>query len=229
MHISRDEIHIWFADLRSLAHDLERMRPLLSPDEELRAARYAFDIHRNRFILRRGLLRTVLAHYVAGGPKNLVFTYGPAGKPALLIGPRFNLSDSEDYVILAVVTGCPIGVDIERIRPIPDAAEIATRFFSAAESAALSTVAPERHAEAFLACWTRKEAFLKATGGGLSTPLDSFQVELLPEREPRFLRIDTQLGHSSDWSLYDLRPATDAIAAVAVPGCGWHIRVIPYS
>lgn len=227
MHLPQDEIHIWFADLRSRAHELERMRALLSPDEALRAARYAFDIHRNRFVLRRGLVRTILARYVARAPESLAFLYGPAGKPALTEGPRFNLSDSEDYLVLAATAGRELGVNIETIRRIPDAAGIARRFFSAAESAALSTVAPDRHAEAFLACWTRKEAFLKATGGGLSTPLDSFDVELVPEREPRFLRIDSQWGLASEWSLYDFRPAPDAIAALAVRGCGWCLRMIP--
>lgn len=222
------EIRVCHADLRTLAGRLEAWRPLLSPDEVERAARYKTAELRDRCVLRRGLLRVMLGRCTGRAPADLRFDYGPQGKPLLAGGPAFNLADSKDEVLLAVAPAVDLGVDIERMRTLPDADGIAERFFAPAERAAFAAVPEPLRAEAFLNAWTRKEAFIKATGAGLSMPLDKFAVELTPGRPPCLLSIDDSLGagRAEDWSLFDLRPTPETIAAVAVRGIGWQIVTI---
>lgn len=227
--LKNGEIRVCHADLRRLAGRLEALRPLLSPDEVERAARYKLPELRDRCLLRRGLLRLMLGRCVGRAPETLVFDYGPQGKPLLPGGPAFNLADCKDDVLMGVApaadSGLGLGVDIERMRVLPDAEGIAERFFAPAERAAFAAVPEPLRAEAFLNAWTRKEAFIKATGAGLSMPLDQFAVELTPGRPARLLSIDDSLGagRAEDWSLFDLRPAPGTLAALAVRGTVWRI------
>ena len=219
------EIQVWYADLRGLAHRLEAFRALLSPDEAARAARFATEELRNRCVLRRGLLRHLLGQVLDRTPATLAFSYGPMGKPALPGGPAFNLADCKDHVLIAIapVGSVELGVDVERLRRVPDAAGIAERFFAPAERAALAALPDALRDEGFLNGWTRKEAFIKATGQGLSTSLDRFAVELAPDRPVRLLSLDGALeaGDAAEWSLFDLRPAPGLVGALAVRGGGW--------
>lgn len=225
------EIQLWYADLRGLAHRLEALRALLSPDETERAARFATQELRNRCALRRGVLRHLLGQALGRDPATLAFVYGPMGKPFLPDGPAFNLADCKDDVLIAVAPGetVELGVDIERLRRVPDAAGIAERFFAPEEGAAFAALPDALRDEAFLNGWTRKEAFIKATGQGLSTPLDRFAVELAPGRPARLLRLDHTLeaGSAADWSLFDLRPAPGLVGALAVRGDGWRPALRP--
>ena len=219
------EIQLCYADLRGLAHRLEAFRALLSPDEAARAARFATEELRTRSALRRGLLRHRLGRVLGRDPASLVFAYGPMGKPFLPGGPAFNLADCKDHVLIAIAPGetVELGVDVERLRSVPDAAGIAERFFAPEERDAFAALPEALRDEAFLNGWTRKEAFIKATGQGLSTPLDRFAVELTPGRPARLLSLDGALeaGRATDWSLFDLRPAPGLVGALAVRGDGW--------
>ncbi|WP_454017354.1 4'-phosphopantetheinyl transferase family protein [Azospirillum sp. Marseille-Q6669] len=223
------EIQLCYADLRGLAHRLEAFRALLSPDEAARAARFATEELRTRCALRRGLLRHLLGRVMGRDPASLVFAYGPMGKPSLPGGPAFNLADCKDHVLIAIAPATArsatveLGVDIERLRSVADAAGIAERFFAPEERAAFAALPEALRDEAFLNGWTRKEAFIKATGQGLSTPLDRFAVELTPGRPARLLSLDGALeaGRATDWSLFDLRPAPGLVGALAVRGDGW--------
>lgn len=219
------EIQLCYADLRGLAHRLEAFRALLSPDEAARAARFATEALRARCALRRGLLRHLLGRVVGRDPAALAFAYGPMGKPSLPGGPAFNLADCKDHVLIAIAPHetVELGVDVERLRSVPDAAGIAERFFAPEERAAFAALPEALRDEAFLNGWTRKEAFIKATGQGLSTPLDRFAVELVPGRPARLLSLDGALeaGSAADWSLFDLRPAPGLVGALAVRGGGW--------
>lgn len=219
------EIQLCYADLRGLAHRLEAFRALLSPDEAARAARFATEELRTRCVLRRGLLRHRLGRVTGRDPASLAFAYGPMGKPSLPGGPAFNLADCKDHVLIAIapVETVELGVDVERLRSVPDAAGIAERFFAPEERAAFAALPDALRDEAFLNGWTRKEAFIKATGQGLSTPLDRFAVELVPGRPARLLSLDGALeaGRPADWSLFDLRPAPGLVGALAVRGDGW--------
>lgn len=219
------EIQLWYADLRGLAHRLDAFRALLSPDEAARAARFATEELRTRCALRRGLLRHLLGRVLGRDPASLAFAYGPMGKPFLPGGPAFNLADCKDHVLIAIapVERVELGVDVERLRSVPDAAGIAERFFAPEERDAFAALSDALRDEAFLNGWTRKEAFIKATGQGLSTPLDRFAVELTPGRPVRLLGLDGALeaGSALDWSLFDLRPAPGLVGALAVRGEGW--------
>ncbi|AWU97094.1 4'-phosphopantetheinyl transferase family protein [Azospirillum ramasamyi] len=221
-------VRVWFADLSGLAAHKAAFRALLSADEVERADRFVMERLTDRFVLRRGLLRLLLGRCTGRDPAGLVFDYGTHGKPALPGGPAFNLSDSEDSLAIAVAAEGRIGVDIERLRPIESADGIADRFFHAAERSALQRLAPDRRDEGFLLAWTRKEAFIKAAGVGLSMPLDEFAVEVTPGAPPALLEIGEglrgEVGVPGDWSLFDCRVLPDTVAAIAAHGTGWTVE-----
>jgi 4'-phosphopantetheinyl transferase len=228
------EVHVWSVDLDpppALAAALGR---LLAPDERERAARFRFDEHRRRYAVGRGALRTLLGAYVGERPEALRFGYGPRGKPELADFPAlgFNLSNSEDLALVGVLRGREIGVDVEYMKPMPDLAQIAERFFCAAETAKLLALPEERRREAFFNCWTRKEAYLKAVGEGLAAPLDSFEVTLTPDEEARMLFLKGDAGAAERWFYRHLRPAPDYIGALTIegePGESWAVRPLRFT
>jgi 4'-phosphopantetheinyl transferase len=138
--------------------------------------------------------------------------YGERGKPRICGGYRlrFNLSHSGGQALYALALDCEVGVDLEQIRPMPDCDSIAARFFSAAEVRDLLSVPPDQRVEAFFACWTRKEAYVKAVGDGLCLPLDSFRVSMLPSEPPQL----DATGDSHEWSLFDVSPGQGYAAAL---------------
>jgi 4'-phosphopantetheinyl transferase len=219
------EIHLWWIPLSGDAHTIERQREMLSTDELDRAGRFYFDVHRHRFIIGRGALRRILSLYVNLQPRDLEFVYGPKGKPELSSGQnpgriRFNLSNSSDLALLAVVRDQELGVDLEFVKADFGGIEIAERFFSATEVETLFAIdAAERNA-AFFACWTRKEAFIKAIGEGLSIPLDSFDVAFAPNAKPALTRVEGSPGETSRWSLYDIPAGPEYKAALIITGQG---------
>jgi 4'-phosphopantetheinyl transferase len=152
------------------------------------------------------------------------FVYGPQGKP--MLAPtlqnvsstlRFNASNSGNLAAYAFAHGCEIGVDVERHRALPDFENIARRFFSPEETAELLELSPGEKTSAFFNCWTRKEAFIKALGGGLSIPLDSFRVTLGPGVAARMVSLDGSNDAARRWTLYDFIPAPDYAGAIAYP------------
>jgi 4'-phosphopantetheinyl transferase len=169
---------------------LTRLRLLLDAGERARAERFVFERHRRRFTAARGLLRETLAAELGGDPAALRFEYGPRGKPRLAAGSddglRFNVSHSGELLLIALARGAELGVDVEAVRPDIDHAAIARRFFSACEQAALLALPDPLRARGFFAIWTRKEAYVKLLGGGLSIPLDGFDVSL--DEPARLLR-----------------------------------------
>ena len=166
------DIHVWTFSLDVSPSVLIVLEGFLSPAEIERARRFVSDQHRNRFKAGRGIMRILLSRYVREEPGKLEFNYGPHGKP-FLAGAfaqsqlHFNLAHAERLALLAVARGGPIGVDLEKIRPITEADQLATDFFPSLESDALRNLPPEEKAAAFLNLWTRKEAVLKAEGRGL--------------------------------------------------------------
>src|SRR5262249_6099605 len=150
------------------AGTLARLYETLSADERQRAAGFRFERHRSRFIASRGFLRLILGAYLGMLPEAVKFTYGLNGEPGM-DGDRvqFNASHSEDRALYAIALDAPIGVDLEWMRPSLDFDQIARSFFSPVEWAEYRVIPPDRQTEAFFRCWTRKEAFIKATGLGL--------------------------------------------------------------
>jgi 4'-phosphopantetheinyl transferase len=175
------------------------------------------------------LLRTILGRYLDVAPGTVRFCYGPHGKPALIAemaeqtGVRFNVAHSHDLALYAVTRGREVGIDVERIRAEVASTEIAQRFFSPAEVAALCALPDELQTEAFFACWTRKEAYIKATGGGLSHPLDGFDVSLTPGEPVVALRTHADPQEAARWSLRALDPGPGYAAAVAVEATRWNL------
>jgi 4'-phosphopantetheinyl transferase len=214
---------VWHWPLDVSALDVRDLRKVLSPDERERAERYRFDQHRNEFILTRAVLRMVLASYTAQSPENLSFDYSAQGKPALSNGPpdlRFNVSHTEGLAVLALVREREIGVDAEKIRPQPDAQKLAKRFFSLLEQRFLERLSGDELQRAFFRCWTRKEAYIKAKGEGLSIPLHAFDVSLEDDQPAALVGTRPDPTEAGRWTLYNLSVGqgySAALAAANVP------------
>jgi 4'-phosphopantetheinyl transferase len=222
------EVHVWRVRLDVPTAEVEGLRALLTPDEQARAARLLFEGDRRRIIAARGTLRMILGRYLDAPPDSLRFCYTSHGKPALageMESLCFNISHSADLALIAVARERAVGVDIERIRPDVADEQLARRFFSPPEVAALLALPREDRQQGFFSCWTRKEAYIKARGEGLSIPLDQFQVSLAPGEPPALLGV--QGDDPARWSLYDLRPGPGYVAALAVEG--HHLRIKGWS
>ena len=191
---------------------------LLSAAERERARRFAFGRDARRFIVGRGRLRQLLGARLGVRPESVELVYGARGKPALANSGRnslrFNLSHRDDLAVYALSWGCDVGIDVEAIRPLPDADAVAARFFSRPEHAAYRALDPRDRPLGFFQCWTRKEAFIKALGDGLSHPLDSFDVSLAPGAPAEFLRVEAVPGDDRGWRLASFFPAAGFVAAV---------------
>lgn len=185
-------------------------------DELERASRFHFDKHRNSFVIARGFLRHVLSRYFDTEPDALRFSYSEYGKPALDGTLYFNLSHSHRVALLAITEDRQIGVDVEHIRADFATEEIARRFFSHLEVESFNSLRTEEQVAAFFRCWTRKEAFIKATGKGLSQPLDKFDVTLAPGVTAALLRVDED--DASRWSMSDIDAGSDYAGALVVEG-----------
>lgn len=223
------EIHLWRLHLEVPEPDVARLATLLSADERERASRFHFARDRRHFIAARAGMRQILAGYAGEPPERLAFTYSPFGKPALVAEAaplRFNLSHSGGYALLGVTTACEIGVDLERMRPLDDLLAIAGRFFARREFERLQALPAHQHSQAFFRCWTRKEAYIKAIGEGLSCPLDRFAVTFLPEEPVRIESIDGSRLAAAAWTLRAVDPAPGYFAAVAAPR--QHLRLLQW-
>ena len=193
----------------------------LSDGERLRAGRFVFERDRRRFIVGRARLRLCLASRLGVQPDAVEFDYGPRGKPRLSrifadTDLRFNISHSEDVAVYAFSNGREIGVDVEAVREMRDADEIAARFFSRREYEAYLALDSRDRPLGFFNCWTRKEAFIKALGEGLHYPLDRFDVSLAPGEPARILRVEDMPGEQCGWTLHSFMPGPGLAGAVVV-------------
>ena len=224
--LSDTDVHLWRASLILPDSRLHELRQLLSRDERERADRFHFERDRRRYIVARAALRTILGQYTALKPDSLRFRYGQQGKPFLADQPdgkvlNFNLAHSHELALFGFTRGREIGVDLEYVRPLPQLNQIAARFFSAQENAELESLPSSQQQIAFYNCWTRKEAYIKAIGEGLSMPLDAFDVSLLPGDRAALRRVKNDPAEAQRWSMHALTPAANYIAAFIVEGTGW--------
>ena len=213
------QVDVWIA--RFLRDEASPFLPLLDDDERSRAERFRFDRHRDRFLFRRVLRRVLLGRYLGLPPQDLRFGTDAQGKPFLADGTpglAFNASHSGDFAVVAVTAGRAVGVDVERVRPEGGLERVAARFFAADEVEALRKIPAAAQGAAFFRCWTRKEAYLKARGEGLSLSLGRFAVPLTPEPGPALLRFDGDPGEPGRWSREDLDVADGYAGAVVVEG-----------
>lgn len=206
------------------------MRQMLSSDELIRADGFKFRADSQRFIAAHGQLRIILGQYMEVKSDGLRFHQTEYGKPYVvcersLPPPNFNMSHSHDLVLYAFANQRAVGVDVEYIRPELAEEQIAERFFSFREIHALRSLPVELRAKSFFNCWTRKEAFIKAKGMGLSIPLDQFDVTLLPGEPAALLKTIWDETEARRWSLHDIDVGQDFAAAIAVEG---HDREIKY-
>lgn len=215
------EVHVWHTRLES-EDTARRLEPLLSPDEIQRANRFRFAEHRRRFVIARGCLRKLVSAYLQSDAKEVVFAYSGEGKPSVDVQNqtdlRFNLSHSGEIAAFAFASGRNLGIDIELMRRDVDVDEIPKRFFSCAEQDVLKTLQGEDKFQGFFNCWTRKEAYVKAVGSGLSLPLRDFDVSLRPRDEPKLLATRPDPSLASRWSMASLDFGTEYAGAVIVEG-----------
>jgi 4'-phosphopantetheinyl transferase len=209
-------VHLWRIALDQENDRLEAFRGTLEPQELERAGRFHFEKHRRHFVVARGFLRSVVARYIVSQPAALRFSYGTFGKPALASehALRFNLSHSNEVALLAVAADTELGVDVEHIRADFASEDIARRFFSRAEVDVFNALPPGERVAAFFRCWTRKEAYIKAIGKGLSQALDEFDVTLAPGIAPALLR--TPNDDATRWWMSDIAVGEGYAGALAV-------------
>jgi 4'-phosphopantetheinyl transferase len=220
--LGEGEVQVWRATLPASDAWLD----LLSDGE--REARHRFRLERDRamYVLSHALRRAVLGAHAGAAPSALRFTTGEHGKPALAGAPdlRFNVSHSGDVALLAVARGREVGVDVEQERPLADWEVVARRAFSPLEQLAILRLPPPAREAAFYACWSRKEAVIKALGFGLAFPLDVFEVEVDPARPPRLLASrDARLAVDA-WTMAPLDAGPGHAAALMVAGAGVTVR-----
>jgi len=203
--------------------------PFLSVGERARARRFRFRGHRQRFILTRGMLRHLLGRYLGAAPQHLQLAQGRHGKPYLSgagsTGLQFNLAHAGQWALYAFASGNqPLGIDLERYRPLPQAERIAQRFFARGEWEALGRLPAAERARAFLLAWTRKEAYLKAIGSGLAGSLDRVQVPVSPSGLAPLRQLGNPAEATGGWWLYDLVLAPGYVATLAGWGTGWRLQ-----
>lgn len=223
LSLGEDEIHVWRVHLEQEPWAVKALRGYLNAAELKRADRYHFEKDRKHFVVARGVLRAVLSRYLDLPPGAIEFSYSPYGKPMLAEGSpdpslRFNVSHSEGVALYAVTRGRETGLDIEFVREDFASLDIAERFFSKAEVSVLRALPPEWQTAAFFNCWTRKEAYIKALGEGLSHPLDRFSVSFAPNAPAALLSTYDDPQEVSRWAMFELFPGRGYVAALVVEG-----------
>lgn len=215
------DVHVWRVSLHTASAPAQKLHRLLADDEVNRAQRFYFSRDRDNFVVVRGLLRVLLGAYLQIPPQAIKFQYGAGGKPLLAsdqthVALDFNLSHSRELALLAFTYNQAIGIDLEYVQPEIVWEQIAERFFSPQEIASLRALPDNLQPAAFFNCWTRKEAFIKATGEGLSRPLDQFSMSLVPDEAARLLTIQGKPDELSKWFVQDLQPRPGYAAAIVV-------------
>ncbi len=230
LHLSliENEVHVWIGSLEASDSILECLSATLSAHERERARGFRFEHLSRHFIAARGMLRDILGRYTHIEPRHIQFNYGPKGKPSLADQAsdiRFNLSHSGQLALYAITRGREVGVDIEHIHSFDDLFEVARRNFSQAEYEVLAALPASQQLEGFFNCWTRKEAYIKATGDGLSFPLDQFEVTLRPGDLARLVGVIGAPQEVSRWKIESLNTAEGYIAALMVEGQDWRLSL----
>lgn len=227
--LREDDVHVWRVDLDHPARPLAQLSRDLSPDELMRADSFVFPRDRRRFIAARGMLRWLLCGYLDREPGTLALRAGPNGKPELTTPSgrppiRFNYSRSQRSALYALTRGRRIGVDLETLRPIPEAEQITKRWFSPREQAALAAIPAEERERAFLRAWTSKEAYAKAVGIGIANGLELIEVEVAVNEPPALHAIAGVPGEAARWSILQPPPGPGCVATLVVEGHGCSLR-----
>ncbi len=218
------QVHIWQADLDLKSDHRDILWwPLLSEREKSRAVRFHFELDRNRYIVAHGTLRQLLGRYLNIQAQKVHFKYGDYGKPELDAVHAdneitFNMSHSNGIALYAFARRSLIGVDIERIKEVPDMDAVAGQFFSAKETDNFNKLGQAEKIRAFYRCWTVKEAFVKAIGHGLHFPMDSIDVCIDPDKSARLIQVGGDAKEASQWWIQELKFGNGMAAAFAARG-----------
>jgi 4'-phosphopantetheinyl transferase len=224
-----NEVHVWHVQTDHALAKLPVLWEILSPAERDRADRFKFADHRMRYIVAHAALRQILAGYLKLDPKRLEFREGAQGKPDLVltsnqIALTFNLSHSHQAALVAVTLGRAIGVDIEYIKPDFDWDGIVENFFAPGEIARLKALPWDLQRNTFFTCWTRKESYIKAKGGGLSIPLDGFEVSVDSAEPAALLSCTNDPKEVARWSMASVDVGAEYAAALTVEGISGSLR-----
>jgi 4'-phosphopantetheinyl transferase len=231
---TEEEVHIWQVDVARLAPQQVEFSALLPPGERARAQTFHTERQRSRYICRRGLLRRIVGVYTGRDPQTLVFGYGPYGKPALAEAPSlsFSVSHSADLLLIAFALRRALGVDVERIRPVEDIDTLARRILTAAEQQHFFSLPSDLRLSAFFACWTLKEAIMKASGRGIALPAAQIGIGWAADGSPQLAHIAGDPVAALRWHLHQPDLGPDYVAALAVDGevsrvrsCQWPMRI----
>ena len=220
------QVDIWrvFLDLPPVT--VKSFESTLSEGESQRAARFHFPADRDRYIIAHGCLRDILSRYLQNKPSQLNFSKNSYGKPVLENHTLdFNLSHSKAFALIIVAQGCKVGIDVECIRSNMEHEKIANRFFSSSEVTELMALPVEQKITGFFNCWTRKEAYIKARGLGLSLPLDSFDVTLSPNEPVHLRSAHPNPQEARCWTLISLEIDAGYVAAAAIDDRELNVRL----
>lgn len=213
MLLERD-VHVWSIDLNLDLDRIHQFNQTLTTQERQRAAKFINPLHGNRWTVARGYLRQILSQYLDCTPVEIVFSYGKQGKPAIEgRNIQFNLSHSGDRAVYGISAKFPVGIDIEQIHPLP-AADLVDRFFSATEQAIFHRLPVDLQQAAFFHAWTQKEAYLKACGTGLNTPLDQIEVSIDPRTPTEIITAPL----TGVWQIEKLVISAEYVGAIVIGG-----------
>lgn len=229
LNLSSKDVHIWRAVLELPSSRVEELEETLSIDERSRAGRFRIERDRSQFVAARGILRLILGCYLGDEPGAFRFCYEKNGKPRLenacgKTGIQFNLSHSEGLALYVFTQDHEVGVDLERIQDLPEMEKIVEQFFSVRERIAFAALPMSEKKETFFSWWTRKEAFTKATGDGLSYPLERLDVSVIGKETADLLGRFGDTNKEARWSVANVKPADQFTGAFVVEGERWHVQ-----
>lgn len=229
--LSPDLVRVWRVRLDQSFPELAAAGKLLSPEEIARASRFHFESDRRRYTIARGALRLILGRCLRSPPERITFSVNPFGKPSLVQSDsvlQFNVSHSHEIILIAIAARREIGVDVEYIRPVSDRDRLVATNFSASEKSTWQRLAPDQREEAFFTAWTRKEAYLKARGAGLSVPLASFSVSLNPDDPAAIVEVNGDMTAAAHWGMTDVPVGPGYAAALVAAGTEWRLDCVDW-
>ena len=228
--IQADQIHVWRVAFPKMLSSSSKLYELLDSDEKAKADRFHFTEDSNKFIISHAVTRLILSGYAHEPSAELRFAVNEFGKPALLDSQlHFNLSHSGNFALIAVTPITSVGVDIEKVVAARAKLDLATRFFSNTEVIHLKTLEEEHFVQGFFNAWTRKEAYIKALGVGLSIPLDSFSVSVKPGEETKLLQDKNEERTPEEWTLVDLHINENHAGALAIKAKHFELKLLDWS
>lgn len=225
MQLNKNDVHVWKIDINLHLNQRDELFDVLDENEKIRAKRFRFEKDQRVFIISHGILRNILSKYLKCAPCSVAFSFGEHKKPSIPQSTlKFNLSHSHSFALVAVTWNDDIGVDVENVNQKADLDGIVDRFFSHNEVKEYFSLSKEKRLKAFYNGWTRKEAFIKATGKGLFQELKSFSVRLTPGKLAKVISVEND--NATEWRLHSVKVLKDYAAAVCWKGS--HKKILNY-